>query len=469
MRMNLASSVACGALLSFPILNPMARAQTVPVPSADQTVTASAAVKELTLEQALAMAKRANKSLIVERARLAEAKTNIDQAWSVLFPTVVAQGKYTHNNIAFQFPVSAPGTFAMVDPAGSGKVFPAPGTLLTIQPSNQFDGVLSASTLLFAPAVYPGLKAVEASFEAAEEGTRASEDAVLYAVGQTFYAAAIADEVMAARDSNISVTRATLETARTRFSAGAVTKVDVDRAQLAVLSAEQRKREAELARTQSYRALGTLIGAEGSFRAVPPAPPSVDATGSVGTDLDLVLKMRPEFRGLELTAREADLERKVALWRWAPSISAFGNARVFNYDNFAQKSYSWAVGATLDWVIYDGGSRDNQRHLNVARIAEAQARSEVLRESIRDDIANGKDALETKRKAQETAERSVGLAQETVDLTRTQYEAGSATQIDVLQAQDALVAAQDALARAHFEIALADLSVRRAAGTFPPR
>ena len=61
----------------------------------------------------------------------------------------------------------------------------------------------------------------------------------------------------------------------------------------------------------------------------------------------------------------------------------------------------------------------------------------------------------------------MGLAQETVELPRTQYEAGSATQIDVLQAQDALVAAQDELARAHFDVALADLTLRRAAGTFP--
>jgi outer membrane protein TolC len=52
---------------------------------------------------------------------------------------------------------------------------------------------------------------------------------------------------------------------------------------------------------------------------------------------------------------------------------------------------------------------------------------------------------------------------------RTQYEAGGADQIDLLQAQDGLVAAQETLAQAHFEVALADLTLRRAAGTFPGR
>jgi len=127
------------------------------------------------------------------------------------------------------------------------------------------------------------------------------------------------------------------------------------------------------------------------------------------------------------------------------------------------------VGATLDWVIFDGGARDSQRHLQAARLAEAEARAAVLEDSIRDDLANGKDSLATKMEAQRTAERSVVLARETLDLTRTQYEAGTATQIDLLTAQDALVSAEDAVARAHFDVAAAHLVLRRAAGTFPPR
>jgi outer membrane protein TolC len=63
----------------------------------------------------------------------------------------------------------------------------------------------------------------------------------------------------------------------------------------------------------------------------------------------------------------------------------------------------------------------------------------------------------------------VDLARETLDLVRIQYEAGQVTQIDLLAAQDNLVAAEEALANAHFDLAVADLSLRRAAGTFPER
>jgi len=427
-------------------------------------------VRELTLDEALAQTKKANRSLAVERARLAQAETNLEQAWNVLYPTLVAQGKYTRNNTQFQFgvPPQTDPMMTMVDPVTMMEVpkVIAPGYTLTFQPLNQWDAGVSLSTILFSPAAYSALKAAKANVEGATENTRASQDSTLFAVAQAFLTAAVSDEVMGVRDSNIAVSRATLETARTRFAAGAVTKVDVDRAQIAVLRAEQAKREAELARREAYRALATLMVFDEPFKVVPPVVPE----GELPSDnLDRVLKLRPEFRALEAAQREADLSRTAYALRWAPSISGFGNARVFNYDNFARQRHAWAVGATLDWVIFDGGARDSQRHLQAARLAEAEARAAVLQDSIKDDLANGKDSLATKVEAQRTAERSVVLARETLELTRTQYEAGTATQIDLLTAQDALVGAEDAVARAHFDVAAAHLVLRRAAGTFPPR
>jgi outer membrane protein TolC len=40
-------------------------------------------------------------------------------------------------------------------------------------------------------------------------------------------------------------------------------------------------------------------------------------------------------------------------------------------------------------------------------------------------------------------------------------------ELDLLRAQDDLTAAREALAQAHYELAVADLGLRRAAGTFP--
>ena len=242
--------------------------------------------------------------------------------------------------------------------------------------------------------------------------------------------------------------------------------MDVDRAELAVLRAEQLEREARHGRNQAYRGLATLIQIDGPFRVktaetIVVSPPA--------TDVDTALTLRPEFRALELSTRAAELQARTDAWKWSPSISGFGNARKFNYDNFGRNHYSWAVGLQLDWVIYDGGARDADRHLANAQRDEADARAAVLRDNIRDDLVTGRSLVDTKVQAVGAARRSVELAQETIDLVRTQYEAGTVTQVDLLQAQDGLVGAQEALAQARFDLAVADLTLRRTAGTFPPR
>jgi len=209
-----------------------------------------------------------------------------------------------------------------------------------------------------------------------------------------------------------------------------------------------------------------LIQLDRSFKVRPPAGP---AAAEEAGGLDSALKLRPEFRALELSTKAAEAQGRAQAWRWSPSLSAFGSLRAFNYDNFAREHHAWAVGLQLDWVLFDGGVRDVQRHVANAQAQESAALAAVLRDAIRDDLVNGQGFLETKRHAQSAAERQVALALETLDLVRTQYEAGHSAQIDLLQAQDGLVAAQEALAQAHFEVAVADLKLRRAAGTFPAR
>ncbi|HTA18279.1 MAG TPA: TolC family protein [Polyangia bacterium] len=428
---------------------------------------ADTATNQLTLDQTLALARKNNPGLVVDRAKLAEAETTVEQAWSVLFPTVSAQVKYTHNNAKADSQ-----TFASLLGGGSGAAgmtgaMASAGPSFTLQPLDQWDYSVSAAQPILAPAAYPAVDAVKANYAAAKAGYDVSDANTLVATARAFLACAAADEARAARRSGVEVAQATLKNAETRQAAGTVTKVDVDRAQLALVRAEQAEREAAFGQEQTYRALGTLIGVDGAFQIQPeiPTAPLPDAS-----DAEMALHLRPEFRELEESEKSYDAQRKAQAWRWAPSISAFGNARYFpGYIAFTGQHYAWAVGAELDWAIYDGGGRDAQRHLASAQLAEARAQTELLRRTIRDDLANGRSNLDTKRHGVESAQRSVDLANETLELVRVQYEAGTGTQLDLLQAQDAIVNAKVGLAQAHFDVAAADLQFRYAAGTFPPK
>jgi outer membrane protein TolC len=442
--------LALAALVAALSLSPaLARAQ------------APAEPRGLRMLEALAMAKRANKNIVVAKAQLAAAHTSIEQAWAALLPVVTGQGKYTRNykNATLNF-----GNLLMA--LGFMPTMPSTGGYnVTILKQDQFDANINATMPLIAPAAYPALDAVKKGYASSEASYESSEDQILYTVAQTFYAAAAADEVLVVRRSAINVAKATLDNAQTRFAAGTVTKVDVDRAELALVRAEQGELDARYAREQSYRALGTLIQLEGPFKVVPPEELPPNEAG----DLNMALHLRPEFRGLILSVQSSDAQRRAYGWKWAPTLSAFAKANVGNYIGFTGDNYAWSVGAQLDWTLFDGGTRDAQRHLAAAQAAQAEAQASALSDSIRDDLANNNSLLVTRREAVKAAERGASLATETLDLVRSQYEAGTITQVDLLAAQDNLVIAQESLASARFDVAIADLALRRTAGTFPPR
>jgi outer membrane protein TolC len=403
----------------------------------------------LTFEQAIAMARKNNRAIKVDRAQLTAAQTATETAWSSLLPTINAQGKYTRNYVEVQFP---PGAFG-----------PKP---FLLQPLNQWDGNVNGTTPLIAPAAWAGLKSVKANVAAAEATFEAQEAALLVNVGVSFLAAAGDDELVEAQHSSLLVAQATLRDAQVRLSAGSVTKVDVDRAQYAVVRAEQTERETIYNRDQAYRILATLVQTNMRFRVSTnfPTSPMPDPN-----DVQMALKLRPEFRAYEETVKSAEQESDARAWQWAPSLSAFGNYHRFNYDNFHLDDYSWAFGAQLDWLLYDGGNRDALRHQANARAAAAREQAAAFADGVRDSLVNDSAFLRTKQDGVRAAQQAVSLSTESLDLIRTQYTAGTATQLDLLQAQDALVAANVALVQARFAVAAADLAFRFTAGTFPPK
>jgi outer membrane protein TolC len=454
------ASLGAGSLPALaedlPVTAPMVPVQAVPqpqAPKAGELPTGSNQPSDLPLlsfEQAIAMARKNNRTIKVDRAQLVAAQTQTEAAWGSLLPTIAAQGRYTRNYAEVVFP---PGSFS-------------PTKALTLQPLNQWDAGINGSVPLIAPAAWAALKAVNANVAAAEANFEAQEALLLVNVGEAFLAAAGEDELVEARRSNLVVARATLKDAQVRLAAGSVTKVDVDRAQFTVVRIEQQEREAVTARNNAYRTLAMLLQSTKPFKVDTnfPTAPMPDAN-----DIQTALHLRPEFRALEELAKSADQEASARAWQWAPTLSAFANARVFNYDNFHLDRHSWAAGAQLDWLLFDGGVRDAARHQANARAAATREQSALFADRVREDMANTSGQLVTKQAGVQAAQQAVSLSQESLELIRTQYTAGTATQLDLLQAQDALNAANVALVQARFDVAASDLAFRYSAGTFPPK
>lgn len=419
--------------------------------------TPALAEETLTLEAALAKGRESSRELAVSRARLGSAEAGVDVAKAALYPTLGAQGRYTHNSDEAKLKIP------------TGATPPAPQTrTVTIQDDDQFNATINASIPIVSPAAWASLGAAKKSYEAAQATTLAGESDVLLTVARSFYAAAGADELLQAMTNSVEVAKKSLDDARVRVDAGTRNRVEVTRAELALVRAEQARLEAADLRDRSYRGLATLLRMKEPFRVVAPEAPKASpaAPAELATG---AAQRRPELRAMRSTISASEAQSKAALFRSFPTLSAFGNASYASYEGFSGKKDAWAVGALLEWSIFDGGARYAQRRQAKAAVRESEARLSLLEDQVRDEVTNARAAVDVKRAALDSATRAVALSKESLDLIRAQQEAGRATQLDQLQSQDALVAAEVALARARFDLGLATVELERAAGTFASR
>ena len=330
---------------------------------------------------------------------------------------------------------------------------------------------ISFTAPLIVPAAWSGLQSVKAGVAAAEANVEATDANVLFAVAQAFYAAAGADEVLVARDSSISVASATLANAKTRMAAGTVTKVDVDRAELALVRAEQLERDARHGRDQAYRSLRDADpdARDERFVVQPPAatPPATDGRSADGAAAAAGVALAEPAAAGRGAAPPAPTPGE-----WAPSLSAFGNARKFNYDNFNAGS---AIRGRSGVSARLGPLRRRQRATPSAtwptrRRRRRRRRRQVLADNVRDDTGQ---RAQPARRPSGTASRprrgpSSWRARPSSSCARNTRPAPS-RRSTCCRRRTAWSARSCRSRRPSFDVAVADLTLRRAAGTFPPK
>jgi outer membrane protein TolC len=400
----------------------------------------------LTLSQALDQARAQSRDVQAANARLDQASAAVDASRAGLLPLVSLQGRYTRNSKQASIDV----------PEASSSGGPPSLKTVVITDQNQLDGIIAVTAPLVAPAAWGAYSAARESHQAQEATRDATETAVLVGVAQAFYQAAAADEALAARHHSVEVARRTWDDALALIEAGRATRVDGARAQLALIRAEQAEEEAIELRSRAYRALATLISKPEAFQVTPPSVPAEDAPVAPGP--------RPDLVAVQRTASAQHAQAFASALRWAPALSAFGSVRATSAAGMSGEHAPWAVGLQLDWAIYDGGNRDAARRSAEATEHEAELRAAQLSAQISDEVANAVAAVKLKRTAIAAAQRAVELATQTLELTRVQQEGGRTTQLELLQAQDALVGSELTLAQSRLDFGLAETELKRATG-----
>ncbi|HKJ03195.1 MAG TPA: TolC family protein, partial [Longimicrobiales bacterium] len=297
----------------------------------------------------------------------------------------------------------------------------------------------------------------------AEEASALRRDAtvqdLLQSVAMAYTAVLGSRDVRVAANGQVEALASELDRAQQRLREGTAARVEVLRAEAALLDARAQAATAHAQVGVAERNLARLMGAEPPSMAGRPLADVVPQAVPAGEAVDSNPRIRAAGRAVDAARARVDQEHAGRL----PSLKAGAGLQNFGSGG-GDYVTEWQAGLKVSWPIFTGGARTAAIHraeadLRVAEEELAQARLAVATE------LDGADAAWREAVARSQAlAASVAQWEEVARVEALSLETGAGVQQDFLRAQAALFQARAGSARARFDMILALVGQARAQG-----
>lgn len=341
-----------------------------------------------------------------------------------------------------------------------------PADPTVIQPKEQlFIGV--NVTWPLSPSVITLASAGARQIDAAEAQLLATREQIVHGVIQTYAGAYGAQESIAVLLEQVQLAAAHRKDTEALFRAGMVTKDLVLRAgveeQKVILQLNQLNQQHRTMR----RALGVLMGTglDGVGR-LDPLPEVVVDPKADGRDwAGEALEKRPELRQSEANELAAKNMKIDSILQFLPQLAVSGS---YNWTDqaagFDGIQGSWWIGLGANIPIWDGGIKIHKARIAASQYRQAQAALKAQTQQVEQEAEDAYDQWMTARDSLPVAQLEQELAAEAYRLSEVRYKAGTARQIEILDARGALQGAELSLLQARINERVAGAALLKAAG-----
>jgi len=404
----------------------------------------TAAPLTLTLQDALARARQVNPEYHAALTELGVAREDRVQSRAALLPNAsyATEFVYTESNRAKQnLPIFIANNFVH---------------------EYVSQGNLHQSLSLQNVADYRRARAAEAVAHARAE---IAARGLVVTVVKSYYGFIVAQRKYASVQRAAAEAQHFLEISQKLEHGGEVAHSDVVKAQIQAQQQQRELQEAELEMNRSRLELSVLVFPDfnENFAIVddlqtPEPLPSFDEVQSAAS------RKNPELRAAVAALNQATQEVRVAWNGFLPSLSLdyfYGiDARHFATEEpDGTRNLGYAATASLQLPVWNWGA--NRSKLKQANLRRQQANIE-LTATQRELLSNLRifyHAAETARTELDSLGQSAELAAESLRLTTLRYQAGEATALEVVDAQNTLTQSRNALndGQVRFRVALANL------------
>jgi outer membrane protein TolC len=227
------------------------------------------------------------------------------------------------------------------------------------------------------------------------------------------------------------------------FSAGIVSNLNVQRAEVALANERPELFNAETQLKNSYLRLGDLFGIDVQGTAeTPPFEISGELQYQANhPDLNDCLARADANRAV-IKARQKDIQiqdQQYILDRSAlrPQVRAFSGYEVYSErdpDVGPEFNYGGVVGINATWNIFDGFATKGRMQATRARREAAVQALAAARRQVASEVRSVFFDLQQADRVLETETSNVQAADESLEIAKSNFAAGLGTQLDILQA-----------------------------------
>jgi multidrug efflux system outer membrane protein len=289
-------------------------------------------------------------------------------------------------------------------------------------------------------------QAALAQFFASEENRRSVQISLVASVANTYLQALADDEQLALTRETLKTREESLRLIRLRFENGVVSRIDLDSAQSLVDNARYVLQQQLRQRAQDDNLLTLLIGQ--------PIPANMAVGGTLassslpdlpaGLPSDL-LASRPDVRAAEqqLIAANANIGAARANYFPRIALTATGGTASNELSGlFKSGTWGWTGAVNAAVPIFDFGRTragvDAARAAHDASVAQYERSIQTAFREVSDALAGQATFAEQQRAAQSSAATEANR----FDLVQQRYRTGTASYLDLLDAQRSLFTAQ---------------------------
>jgi len=249
-----------------------------------------------------------------------------------------------------------------------------------------------------------------------------------------------------ALDQQLLILEETLETynrstqlTRNQYDAGIVSRADVIQAETQLQSLRNDLYTLQNQRALEENAVAALLGLAPVDFTLAPAEIMPDVPAIPAQIPSQLIARRPDVVAAERNVAAANADIGVAIAAWLPSISISAtrglDAQSFN-DLWNAPVHFWSLGPSLAQTLFDGGKRDANQDIAVARYDEQVA---IYRQTVLDSLRDVENALASNAILAEQGfqqDKLVALAEENQRVITNRYKSGLVSFLEMATAQN---------------------------------